>query len=226
MKKTVEMQLNTYGGKVAARLKPYFEKQNLSYPPKQLAFIGLKNEKVLEVFASGNDGHFKFIRSYPILAASGKLGPKLRQGDMQVPEGLYRIDILNPNSLYHLSLRVNYPNQFDKAQAAREGRDDLGGDIMIHGNRVSIGCIAVGDSASEDLFVLAALVGLPNIQVILSPVDFRINPTMATSSQLSEFTKQLYPMIRHELVKFSKAEDLKTETESLDTKVSSKFKSK
>ncbi len=98
---------------------------------------------------------------------------------MQVPEGLYRIEALNPNSAYHLSLRVNYPNAADRDQARKDGRTNLGGDIMIHGNRVSIGCIAMGDPGSEDLFVLAHDVsrtdraGLGGISVILSPIDFR-----------------------------------------------------
>lgn len=101
------------------------------------------------------------------------MGPKLRYGDFQVPEGFYRIESLNPNSAFHLSLRVNYPNRFDRAQAQSEGRTGLGGNIMIHGSNVSIGCLAMGDEAAEDLFVLASQTGRENIRLILSPVDFR-----------------------------------------------------
>lgn len=75
------------------------------------------------------------IKSYPILAASGSIGPKLRESDMQVPEGVYQIESLNPNSQFHLSLRVNYPNEFDREQARIDGRAQLGGDIMIHGSQ-------------------------------------------------------------------------------------------
>jgi murein L,D-transpeptidase YafK len=76
--------------------------------------------------------------------ASGKAGPKLREGDGQVPEGIYRIDGLNPNSSYHLSLKLNYPNDFDLEQARTEGRTELGGDIFIHGKAVSIGKTRAG----------------------------------------------------------------------------------
>ena len=99
--------------------------------------------------------------------------PEVERGDMQVPEGLYRIESLNPNSLYHLALRVNYPNQFDKSKGKAEKRNDLGCDIMIHGKNCSIGCLAMGDEAVEELFVLAGETGIENITVILSPVDFR-----------------------------------------------------
>jgi murein L,D-transpeptidase YafK len=135
------------------------------------------------------------VRSYPIRAASGVLGPKLRQGDRQVPEGLYRIELLNPNSRFHVSLRVNYPNQFDRRMAVSEGRARLGGDIMIHGNRVSIGCLAMGDAAAEDLFVLAADTGLQRIDVILAPVDLRYRPRPATPD-LPGWISTLYADIR------------------------------
>ena len=69
---------------------------------------------------------------YPILAASGVLGPKLREGDKQVPEGIYGAEALNPNSKFHLSIRLNYPNTFDRRMAQSDGRTQLGGDIMIH----------------------------------------------------------------------------------------------
>ena len=115
----------------------------------------------------------RFIRSYPSLAASGHAGPKLRQGDYQVPEGVYRIEWLNPNSSYHLSMKVNYPNAFDLRMARRDGRKNLGGDIFIHGRNVSIGCVALGDPAIEELFTLAADTGHQRIRVIIAPNDLR-----------------------------------------------------
>jgi len=103
--------------------------------------------------------------------------------------------LLNPNSRYHLSLRIGYPNEFDRAQAAREGRTKLGGDIMIHGGAVSIGCLAMGDEAVEDLFVLAADAGIKNITVILAPVDFRAGNPLSESAKLPEWTGPLYQEI-------------------------------
>ena len=140
-----------------------------------------------------------FVRSYPILAASGRLGPKLRQGDKQVPEGLYRIESLNPNSRFHLALRVDYPNAFDRRLAARDRRTDLGGDIMIHGGAASIGCLAMGDEAAEDLFALVAEVGKENIDVVLSPVDFREQTLPATAGGLPDWMPELHSRIRERL---------------------------
>ena len=111
------------------------EQAEVAMPPEQVTLLALKEEKRLEIYAADDSNGPRFVLSYPILAASGIRGPKLREGDKQVPEGFYRIELLNPNSRYHLSLRVNYPNPADIEQAGRDGRDlsMLGGDIMIHG---------------------------------------------------------------------------------------------
>ncbi len=169
--KTVEDRVQEFGAIVQERLAPKFAAAAVPYPPQRLTLIGLKQERLLQVYAAGSDGEFRHICDYPILAASGVLGPKLREGDRQVPEGIYRVPSLNPNSRFHLSLRLNYPNEFDSAKATAEGRAEPGTDIMIHGHAVSIGCLAMGDPAAEDLFVLAALTGIENVRVILSPVD-------------------------------------------------------
>jgi hypothetical protein len=112
---------------------------------------------VLELWTE--DTAARLVHRYPVLAASGALGPKLRQGDLQVPEGVYRVLWLNPNSSYHLSMKLDYPNAFDREHARRDRRTDLGGDIFVHGRAVSIGCVALGDPAIEELFVLAADTG-------------------------------------------------------------------
>lgn len=155
------------------RLGAKFETAKMAWPPAEIAMIALKDEKMLELYARLDGGTWKFVHRYPVTAASGRSGPKLRQGDKQVPEGVYRISFLNPASRYHVSMRVNYPNAFDKQMAAQDGRHDLGGDIMIHGKAVSVGCIAVGDEAAEELFVLAAHTGLQNIKLVIAPTDFR-----------------------------------------------------
>ena len=202
--RTVDDRVREYGETVRRRIEPDFQRQNVPYPPARLTFVILKQEKTLEVQAAGKDGKFRLIRAYPILAASGYAGPKLREGDGQVPEGLYRIESLNPNSLFHLSLRINYPNEFDRAQAATEGRENLGGDIMIHGSSVSVGCLAMGDPAAEDLFVLAALTGVQNIQVVLSPQDFRLRPAFSIAPTSSGWLRGLYETIAAELQRYPK----------------------
>jgi hypothetical protein len=158
------------------RLAEKFDAAKIAWPPSEIAMIALKDERILELYARLPSLEWKLVHRYPVLAASGGIGPKLRQGDKQVPEGIYRIIFLNPQSRYHVSLRVNYPNAFDRQMAAKDGRRDLGGDIMIHGKASSAGCLAVGDEAAEELFVLAAEVGLPNIKLIIAPTDFRRQP--------------------------------------------------
>jgi hypothetical protein len=198
-KKTVQNRLDQFGPQARARLKPYFDAAQVPYPPVRLTLVGLKDERILEVYAAGANQSFRFIRSYPILAASGGPGPKLREGDQQVPEGIYAIESLNPNSSYHLSLRISYPNAFDREQAAQEGRTNLGGDIMIHGGASSVGCLAMGDEAAEDLFVLAADTGLTNMTVILSPVDFRKRKSVPGSGAVPAWTASLYQIIQSNL---------------------------
>ena len=141
----------------------------------------------------------------PILAASGMAGPKLREGDKQVPEGVYRIELLNPNSRYHLSLRVNYPNAADIEQAGRDGRElsVLGGDIMIHGGAESIGCIAIGDPAVEELFVLVARTGLDNVQLIIAPRDLRQEMPKAGAGDTPRWVAELHEQVRSEMAKLA-----------------------
>lgn len=110
-----------------------------------------KKERVLEVFVqSRDDGRFQLFRSYKIAGLSGKLGPKLREGDKQVPEGFYFVpaSAMNPESQFHLSFNIGYPNSFDR----QHGRD--GSFIMIHGGRASIGCLAMTDPGIEEIYIL------------------------------------------------------------------------
>lgn len=151
-----------------AALKEAVSHTGSAYPPRQLRLVGLKEEKALEVWLPVG-GRWSRLRSYPVLAASGGPGPKLREGDFQVPEGIYRLTAFNPNSSYHLSIRVDYPNAEDRRVAALEGRARLGGDIFIHGKAVSIGCLAIGDSAIEELYLLLADTGLRNADIVLTP---------------------------------------------------------
>lgn len=122
-------------------------------PVRQLLFRVFKDEMELEVWASGQpSGALVHVATYPVCAASGGRGPKSRQWDGQVPEGFYRIEGFNPASRFHLSMRVGYPNAWDRR---RSSGVPLGGDIMIHGNCVSIGCLAMTDEAIQELWILA-----------------------------------------------------------------------
>jgi len=155
------------------RLLKKFEAAKATWPPREVALFAIKDEKVLDLYVRALEGGWAFVHRYSVLAASGRAGPKLRQGDRQVPEGVYRITYLNPTSRYHVSLRLNYPNAFDRRMAAVDKRKGLGGDIMIHGKNLSAGCLAVGDAAAEELFVLIAEVGKSRARVVIAPTDFR-----------------------------------------------------
>ncbi len=155
------------------RVMAKFNSAKVAWPPAEIALVAIKDKRGLELYARPENGSWSFVHRYKVLAASGRSGPKLLRGDRQVPEGVYRISYLNPNSAYHVSMRVNYPNAFDRKMAKEDGRKDLGGDIMIHGKNVSAGCIAVGDKSAEELFVAAAEVGIRNVKVVIAPTDFR-----------------------------------------------------
>ncbi len=175
-RRTVEQRLAELGPAARTRLQPHLDSAGLTSPPRAFTFVVLKDERRLDLFAGTSHDTLHYIKSYPIHAASGDLGPKRREGDRQVPEGLYRIDSLNPNSRFHLSMRVDYPNADDRRIAQLQNRTDLGGDIFIHGGAASIGCVAVGDPAIEELFTLAADIGIENSEVILAPLDLRTRP--------------------------------------------------
>lgn len=192
--------------KAVNRLKDYLERAKLQYPPDKITLIGLKREKILEVWVETNETGV-LLKKYPILAASGAAGPKLAEGDRQVPEGVYYIEGLNPNSQFHLSMKLNYPNDFDRIKALADKREKLGGDIFIHGKSLSIGCIAIGDEAVEEVFVLSARVLANKIKVIIMPYDMRINNAAGSGPEDSargvpSWIDELYAIIKIELIKY------------------------
>ncbi|OFY25122.1 MAG: hypothetical protein A2W98_06815 [Bacteroidetes bacterium GWF2_33_38] len=112
-----------------------------------------KQEKIIEVWAKKkSDLSYTFITNYQHCSSSGELGPKRKQGDMQTPEGFYYIDRFNPFSNFYLSLGVNYPNQSDRILGEK---NNLGGDIFIHGSCVTIGCIPITDDKIKELYIFA-----------------------------------------------------------------------
>ncbi len=201
-RRSVEQVVARCGLAAEARLRPYCERSGAKWPPEAMALLGFKQERRLELWAAKGDGWVP-IRDYPILAVGGHAGPKLREGDRQVPEGVYRVVDLNPNSCYHLSIKLDYPNDRDRERAKADGRTDLGGEIFIHGADVSIGCIAVGDEAIEELFCLIAAVGLRNIQVILAPNDLRGEAPATAYPANPPWVPELYEEIRSALAPFS-----------------------
>ena len=110
-----------------------------------------KAESELEVWKQRDDGHFYHFKTYPICNWSGGLGPKLRQGDKQSPEGFYKVNRhqMNPNSKFHLSFDLGFPNAYDRAH----GR--TGNFLMVHGKCRSAGCYAMTDGLIEEIYALA-----------------------------------------------------------------------
>jgi murein L,D-transpeptidase YafK len=134
-------------------LRSLFAARHLIYPPANLFVRVFKKEMKLEVWASDQrSGPMTLVKEYTVCASSGVLGPKRREGDLQVPEGFYSINIFNPLSTYYLSLGVSYPNASDRVLSDKK---HPGGDIMIHGNCVTIGCVPITDDCIKEVYWLA-----------------------------------------------------------------------
>lgn len=117
----------------------------------QIYLQAFKTEKKIEVWAKNIcDSVFTLIKEFPICEISGEIGPKRRSHDLQVPEGFYRINELNPYSKYYLSLRINYPNASDSLRGLQ---GHLGNLIYIHGACESSGCIAISDEKIKELYI-------------------------------------------------------------------------
>jgi murein L,D-transpeptidase YafK len=132
--------------------KKRFGELGLKYPANKVLIRSFKHEGELELWAAdGPRDAMTLVEKIPVCAKSGGLGPKRQQGDLQVPEGFYVVDRFNAWSSYHLSLGVNYPNQSDR----KLGKRPLGGDIFIHGDCVTIGCIPIEDEQIQRVYVAA-----------------------------------------------------------------------
>ncbi len=138
--------------RVEDTLKGRFAAVSVPWPPSQILLRAFKRESLLELWGAVSDGSFRRVHTWPICATSGVLGPKRRQGDGQVPEGVYRITVFNPYSSYHLSLGLDYPNASDRILSDRNAP---GGDIFIHGECVTIGCIPLGNEGIEEVYLAA-----------------------------------------------------------------------
>jgi len=150
-----------------------FRDAGAAWPPK-VFFRGFKHEGQFEIWAAPARGtQWVLVENVPICAASGVLGPKRREGDLQVPEGFYRLDRFNPRSQFHLSLGIDYPNAVDRAH--KEEQKPLGGDIFIHGGCVTIGCLPLQNRPMERVYLAAVAArdaGQRHIPVHLLPCRF------------------------------------------------------
>lgn len=178
----------------AADVKALVEKAGLSYPVDEVYLRGFKKDRQLELWAGKQGQPMVLVKTWPFCAASGELGPKRKEGDSQVPEGLYEVPEFNPTSDYHLSLKVSYPNASDRL---RSDAKRPGGLIYLHGNCASIGCIAIEDGPIEEVYLIA-------IDAKRRPIRFDIFPTRLSPEGLEElgaspnvdFWKELAPAYR------------------------------
>ncbi len=180
-------------------LRKQFEDKKLVWPPQEIYIRSFKYDKELEVWVKGSAKEtFKHFKTYKVCMQSGTTGPKRMQGDYQVPEGFYYINEFRPQSNYHLALGLNYPNASDRilSDSVRPGND-----IYIHGNCVSVGCIALNDVQIEEVYQLAAQAknnGQDFIPVHVFPAKYNVkksaeylNQTLQAKPSLIEFTSRL-----------------------------------
>ena len=162
-----------------------------SSPAEPMMIRVYKETSELEVWKRTRSGEYALLKTYPICKWSGTLGPKIREGDRQAPEGFYDITpaSLNPNSSNYLAFNVGFPNKFDQAL----GR--TGSYLMIHGDCKSIGCYAMTDEGIKEIYAMVRdsfRSGAQALQLQLLP--FRMNEesfTRHASSQHTSFWRNL-----------------------------------
>ncbi len=201
----VDRAIKRYGLRVEPQLKSYFKKAGVSYPPRDIALLAFKSERKVELWAKNQDQSWKHVHNYPLTGFSGRLGPKLRENDKQIPEGVYKLVNFNPFSSMHLSMMINYPNNYDRQKGYQDGRRNLGNNIFIHGKNLSVGCLAIGDLAIDQLFILARRVGLEHIQVIIAPNDLRNKKPSTSTFAQPRWLPELYKQIAESLKPFDKS---------------------
>lgn len=134
-------------------VRTFFAEKKLDYSGFHIFLRAFKKEQNLEVWIKEKGKEeFILLHTYSFCSTSGTLGPKRKEGDLQIPEGFYHINHFNPLSNFHLSLGVSYPNASDKILSDKK---HPGGSIYIHGNCVTIGCIPITDDKIKELYVLA-----------------------------------------------------------------------
>lgn len=134
-------------------IKEKLDDKGLDLDNFQLLMVAYKASDELELYVKKKSSElYQLLETYEICSKSGGLGPKRKQGDLQVPEGFYYIDRFNPSSSFYLSLGINYPNQSDRKLSKAA---NLGGDIFIHGACVTIGCLPMTTDKIKEIYMYA-----------------------------------------------------------------------
>jgi len=173
-------------------IKKWLDERDIKPASMDIFIRVFKKEGMLEVWVKKRDSMtYTHLLGYKICAPSGTLGPKRKDGDLQVPEDFYHIEIFNPASNFYLSLGINYPNKSDRILGVR---DNLGIDIYIHGSCVTIGCIPINDDKIKELYVLALEAknsGQEKIPVLIFPTRMDDTNFNAIKEEFSEETEIL-----------------------------------
>jgi len=155
-------------------VKQYFKQAGLSYEGFHLFVRAFKQDQQIEVWVKEKGkSTYDLLHIYDICNSSGRLGPKRKEGDLQVPEGIYHIQHFNPLSNFYLSLGINYPNESDRLLG---DKSNPGSQIYIHGNCVTVGCLPITDDKIKELYLLAVEArnnGQHNIPVHIFPTQMR-----------------------------------------------------
>ncbi len=178
--------------KVEDSLRKQFEAKKLQWPPQEVYIRSFKYDRLLEVWVkSESKGAFKLFKTYKICMQSGTIGPKRMEGDFQMPEGFYYINEFKPNSNFHLSLGLNYPNASDKILSDSY---HPGNSIYIHGKCLSVGCIAIDNLPIEELYLMTSYArdaGQEFIPVHVYPVKYNVKKSF---EYLAQITKENQPL--------------------------------
>jgi|GEM_PF-3236917 len=158
---------------ILARLVKPMRDAQVPYPPKAVRLAVFKAERKTELWLPDAQGRWKYVKDYAFSANSGKQGPKIYYGDLQIPEGVYGVDSMGLSREYHLALHLDHPNAFDKAMLELDGRDPsfMSTGINVHGGAISYGCVVIGNRNIEEFFLLAYLAGKENTQIYIFPHD-------------------------------------------------------
>jgi murein L,D-transpeptidase YafK len=194
-------------------VKNFFSEKHLQYDGFHLFIRAFKKEETLEVWIKekGSDS-FKLLRSYPFCTSSGAPGPKRKEGDLQIPEGVYHINHFNPESNFHLSLGVSYPNASDRILSDKKSP---GGAIYIHGNCVTIGCIPITDDKIKEVYILAVEAknnGQDNIPIHIFPSRLDENGIRILGQEFGDTHKSFWMNLRLVYDDFEKTKALRTIT--------------
>ena len=172
-------KINSSFNNLEDSVKKAFEEKNLNWPPQTVYIRSFKYDRLLEVWVKNNkEDSFSLFKTYKVCMQSGGIGPKRSEGDNQVPEGFYYVNEFNPRSNYHLALGLNYPNSSDKVLSDPK---KPGGDIYIHGNCVSTGCIAIQDMPIEEVYLITSQAktnGQDFIPVHIFPVKYDVEKSL------------------------------------------------